>query len=54
MKLSYQRARDIFLLGVGTLILGFEFILAPEPNPSIVLGAIGLLGSPVFLGRDSK
>jgi hypothetical protein len=54
MKLSYQRARDIVLLVVGILILGFEFIAAQKPDSTIVIAAIGLIGSPAFLKRDEK
>jgi hypothetical protein len=54
MRLSYQRARDIVLLVVGIFILGFEFIVAPKPDSTIVIAAIGLIGSPAFLNRDEK
>jgi hypothetical protein len=51
---TYQRARDLFLLVVGTLILFFEFVLAPKPDSTIVIASIGLIGSPAFLKRDEK
>lgn len=55
MKMSYQRGRDLFLLLVGTLILVFEFAIAPPPpDTTIVIAAIGLIGSPAFLKKDEK
>jgi hypothetical protein len=55
MKMSYQRGRDLFLLLVGSLILIFEFLVAaPPPDTTIVIAAIGLMGSPAFLKRDEK
>lgn len=57
MKLSYQRGRDLFLLTVGTSLLVLEFVppLVPgPPDTTVVIAAVGLLGSPAFLKRDER
>jgi hypothetical protein len=54
MKISFKRARDIALILIGAFTIVAEFTLAPRPDSTVVLAALGFLFSPIFLKRDEK
>lgn len=55
MKLSYQRARDMFLLMVGSMTLLYQFTIAPgPPDSAICVAAFGVMATPAFLRKDGE
>lgn len=54
MKITFKLLRDVVLILIGCFTIIAEFTLAPRPDSTVVLAALGFLFSPIFLKRDEK
>jgi hypothetical protein len=56
MKLSVQLVRDIVSITLGAILILAELLgwalSGKQPNPTIVIGAIGAITGPAFWNKD--
>ena len=52
--MKFSRLRDAALVIIGAFTVIANYTLIPEPDPTVVLAALGFLFSPLFLNRDER
>ena len=50
---TWQFLRDVALFTVGLAGIAHETLLAPQPDPSLLVLFAGMVGLPVFLRKDT-